>query len=182
MTQKKLNRTVYVITGNLDTLHDIETMTYAEYLREYWADECNTPRGTAPRLFVEMKERTVWTLPDGTTFDTDNGNDEDDVQSYIEAHNDEEGADGDRWPADPESYSVTLDEYEIRRWMPNGRHRLVETYTTEEEAERELYLYWERSYHTESRNAPEMFDTFDEARDVIAEQRNIPRSINMQSA
>jgi hypothetical protein len=48
MTQiNTFDRTVYVVQGS-----EIETMTYGEYLREYFADETTSPRGVEPRLFI----------------------------------------------------------------------------------------------------------------------------------
>lgn len=174
---KHWKETIFAVPVEADNIRQITEMTRADYLREYWADECNTPKGFGPRLFVEMNERKVWALPDGTIFDTNNGEDTEDVESYIEAHNEEEGTDGDRWPADPESYSVTLEEYEIRRWMPNGRNRLVETYTTEEEAEHELYLMWENNWSNGNTNSPTLCETMEEARELIAERRSTPRNV-----
>lgn len=52
----KLSKVGYILNHK----NEIESITYKEYLQEYGSDETTTPRGVAPRLYVDGNTIMSW--------------------------------------------------------------------------------------------------------------------------
>jgi hypothetical protein len=179
MTKQEIEKPVYTLNG--DKFADIEQMTYGDYLCRYWSDETTSPRGVESKLHIREVERVSWLLPDGKTFDTFDGDTQEDVTNYVNDHNEEEEIGGDVWPDSEklaEKYGLC---FEVREWWPNGRARLVETFENEEDAEIYIFERWEYSHQTKSYNAPTCCNSMEEARAILEERRNLPREVNLPS-
>lgn len=123
---------VYIINHN----NEVEEMTYADYLNEFWSDETTSPRGVENRLHIREVEVSC------------DCSDEDEDGVILHEDDCNDGA----------------TEYQVWTWGVGGNHpRYVETFETEEEAEVSILEGKEYDYFNNSSNAPALYDTFEEA-------------------
>lgn len=64
---EKFEKETFIVDGR----GDVQSMTFGEYLTEYYSDETTSPRGCEPRLFIEHTEAQVFSemCEDGDTSD-----------------------------------------------------------------------------------------------------------------
>jgi hypothetical protein len=118
MTQSNYNRPVYVLDGQ-----NIEKMTYADYLREYFADETTSPCGVEPRLFI--REHVT------DTDDDDNG-DENGFSVVYQLR---------RW--NPGGSSSLIESYDTEEEAEHARLQMWEAREQESNTNAPVYFYTE---------------------------------------
>lgn len=132
--QTNFNQTIHFINYS----NQIESDTLASFLRKYWADETTTPKGVAPRLFVEEVVVADVTL-EGNVIRYRS------ESAAMDAIEDEEGA----------TY-VTTDAYIVSTWGAAGNNyrKGNDLYDTYEEAYNVILESWHYDMMNESSNIP----------------------------
>lgn len=137
-TLKDFQNNVYIINHK----EQVEEMTYADYLNEFWSDETTSPRGVENRLHIREVEVSC------------DCSDEDEDGVILHEDDCNDGA----------------TEYQVWTWGVRGNHpRYVETFETEEEALVSILEGKEYDYQNLSSNAPALYDTREEAEAARAE-------------
>lgn len=133
-------------------------------------DETTTPRGVAPRMFVEELEFVV----DPNDFD-----DEDDLESEFRSietrYRRTNKSDFKELP----NGTFVLNYFTISNWgctgnkYKNGSSDWTMTFLTQEEVDEEMFEFLKRDYNADWDNSCNCYDTKDEAIEVIAERNEL---------
>ena len=144
MTTAQLNATGYIVIGR-----EVKEITYSEYLSEYGGDETTSPNGIAPRMHIrEVLGGVYQHVANGTMITED---------EYDELS--EEAQEWYNW------YGEKVNQYQIWSWGVNGNHPSFTgtSFETEEEAQIDIYEYFESYIEHHNWDAPIFFNTIEEA-------------------
>jgi hypothetical protein len=151
LTQELLQSKGFIVVDN-----DIEELTYKEYLHSYGADETTTPKGIAPRMHIRERDTCIYentTTGERITEDEYWLLDEEDREEY--------------------SYIGNIPKYELWTWGTGGNYpQKISSFDSYEDAELELYSYFQWYVKEHNWNAPVFFDSFDEAVAELAQLRD----------
>lgn len=144
MTTSQINSTVYVIENG-----SINSMTYGEYLINNGRDDTTSPNGVAARMHIREISGAQY-----KHIATDKMISQEDYNNLSEEQQERYA-----W------YGELVNSYEIWSWGTGGNHPYYTgtSFETREEAELEIYSYFENYIENANCNIPSCFSSYEEA-------------------
>lgn len=157
ITPEQLTQKGFIVNG-----FEIQEISYADYLREYGADETTSPKGIAPRIHI--RERNVLEY---RNVETKAIISEDDY-SYLDE-------------SEQDNYEMIEDRisYQVWTWGISGNHPSFtgQEYGTEEESEIDVYEHFQFYIQEKNWDAPAFLDSEAEAIKDIADREEKPVAV-----